>query len=359
MPLRLTDQRALELWESPLQRLCQEAHEFRCRFYPDKKASYIIMRIVSYTNVCVADCSYCAFYRRPGNVEGYVLTEEEIFKKIDHLLAVGGSLVAMEGGFNPKLKIDHYERLFRAVRKKYGDRVEIYGPTIVEVIFIAKASRISPEEALVRLKESGLRWIPGGGAEILTDEWRKKLSPKKYSVKEYLGGIELAQRLGFGTTATMVIGFGESPKDRIEHLRHIRDLQEKTGGFSSFLLWSYQPDNTVLGGIRAENDDYLRMVAISRLYLGNIPVIRASVLTQGEGVAQALLSGAHDFDIPIEDQVTELAGARIERNVEKVLGWVRAAGVEPVKRSPLPHPCPNISINALTEKTALPRPGSP
>ncbi|MBI2082878.1 MAG: radical SAM protein [Deltaproteobacteria bacterium] len=335
MKKRLTDSEGLRLGAGDLSLLRAKAHEARCEFYPDKKASYIIMRIVSYTNICVADCSYCAFYRRPGNAEGYVLTEEEIFAKIDHLLATGGSLVAMEGGFNPKLKIDHYERLFRSVRKKYGDCVEIYGPTIVEIIFIAKASRISLEEALIRLKESGLRWIPGGGAEILTDEWRKKLSPKKYSVKEYLDGMELAQRLGFGTTATMVIGFGESPEDRIEHLRHIRDLQDKTGGFSSFLLWSYQPDNTALGGVRIVNEDYLRTVAVSRLYLDNIPVIRASVLTQGEGAAQALLSGAHDFDIPLEDQVTEKAGIKIERNVEKVLSWVRQTGIEPVKRKPL------------------------
>ncbi len=207
------------------------------------------------------------------------------------------------------------------------------------MIFIARSSRISLEEALVRLKESGLRWIPGGGAEILTDGWRKKLSPKKYSVKEYLDGMELAQRLGFGTTATMVIGFGESWRDRIEHLQKIRDLQDKTGGFASFLLWTYQPENTVLGGSVADNDDYLRTLAISRLYLDNIPVIRASFLTQHDKGPLALTSGAHDFDIPLEDQVTQLAGARIEEDVEKVLGWVRAAGIEPIKRAPFTkHP---------------------
>lgn len=337
MTSRLSDERALELWGSPLPELCREAHQFRCRFYPDRKASYIIMRIVSYTNVCVADCAYCAFYRRPGDREGYVLSQEEIFRKIDELLAVGGSLVAMEGGFHPKLRIDHYENLFRAVRKKYGDSIEIYGPTIVEAIFIARSSRISLEEALIRLKESGLRWIPGGGAEILTDEWRKKLSPKKYSVKEYLEGMELAQRLGFGTTATMVIGFGEHYEDRIKHLRQLRDLQDKTGGFASFLLWSYQPQNTLLGGSVIGNDEYLRTLAISRLYLDNIPVIRASFLTQYDKGPLALTAGAHDFDIPLEDQVTQLAGARIEPQVEKVLGWVRAVGIEAVKRGPLKH----------------------
>lgn len=330
----MTEKGVLELCFNNPEEFREKAHEIRCRHYPESQASYVIMRIVSYTNVCVADCSYCAFYRRPGDPEAYVLSHEEIFAKIDALRAVGGSLVAMEGGFHPKLRIDHYEDLFRAVRKRYSDAIEIYGPTIVEVIFIAKSSRISLEEALVRLRESGLRWIPGGGAEILTDEWRRRLSPKKYSVQEYLEGMELAQRLDFGTTATMVIGFGESWKDRLEHLRHIRDLQDRTGGFSSFLLWTYQPDNTLLGGSRTANEDYLKAVAVSRLFLDNIPVIRASFLTQYDQGPLALKWGAHDFDIPLEDQVTQLAGAKIEENVEKVLDWVRQEGIEPVKRRP-------------------------
>lgn len=334
MPERFTEPQALNLWNEGFQRLQARAHEVRCQHYPDGKATYLIVRIVSTTNVCVADCSYCAFYRRPGDREAYVLSETKIFAKIDDLKKVGGSLVATEGGFNPKLRIDHYENLFRVVRRRYGESIEIYGPTIVEVIFIARASRISLEEALIRLQGAGLRWIPGGGAEILTDDWRKRLSPKKYSVREYLDGMELAQKLGFGTTATMVIGFGESPKDRIEHLQQLRDLQDKTGGFASFLLWTYQPDNTALGGRLTDNDDYLRTLAISRLYLDNIPMIRASFLTQNEKGPLALVSGAHDFDIVLEDQVTQLAGARIEKNVEKVLGWVRAAGIEPVKRQP-------------------------
>ncbi|MBI4196907.1 MAG: radical SAM protein [Deltaproteobacteria bacterium] len=335
---RLSEAEALDLWKENLGDLRTEAHKRRFLYYPGSQASYIIMRIISYTNVCVADCSYCAFYRRPNHPEGYVLSKEQIFSKIDELKSVGGGLVAMEGGFNPKLKVDHYEDLFYSVRQKYGETIEIYGPTIVEVIFIARASRISLEETLVRLKGSGLRWIPGGGAEILTDEWRKKLSPKKYTVKEYLDGMELAQRLGFGTTATMVIGFGETPRDRVEHLRKVRTLQERTGGFSSFLLWTYQPDNTALGGRVTGNDDYLRTLAISRLYLDNIPVIRASFLTQYDKGPEALLSGAHDFDIPLEDQVTQLAGARIEQNVEKVLNWVRKVGIEPVRRAPMNPP---------------------
>lgn len=334
MTTQLTSSEALDFVHGDPERLRDLAQAKRCQFLSGDEATYLIMRIVSYTNICVANCSYCAFYRRPSDPEGYVLSDEAIFKKIDDLIGAGGALVAMEGGFHPKLKIDHYEHLFRAVRKRYGDAIEIYGPTIVEVIFIARSSRISLEEALMRLWKAGLHWIPGGGAEILTDVWRQKLSPLKYSVRDYLDGMELAQRLGFGTTATMVIGFGESWEDRIEHLEHIRTLQNKTGGFRSFLLWTYQSDHTALGGSRISNDEYLKAVALSRLYLDNIPIIRASFLTQGTQGPAALKWGASDFDIVLEDQVTQQAGAVIESNVEKVLECVREAGIKPQKRRP-------------------------
>lgn len=335
---RLTDDEALILFQSaPLKDLQTMAHDRRCQVVSEKEATYIIMRIVSVTNICMANCKYCAFYRRPGDADGYTLSHEEIFKKIDELLARGGNLVAMEGGFNPALKIAHYENLFRAVRQRYGNRIEIYGPTSVEVLFIARNSKIPLTEALDRLKKSGLRWIPGGGAEILTPEWRKKLSPKKYSVEQYLETMETAQKTGFGTTGTMVIGFGEPHEARVEHLRRLRDLQDKTGGFASFLCWTYQSPNTELGGPITPNDDYLRTIAIARLYLDNIRRIRASVLTQGQGGILALRSGADDFDIALEDQVTQKAGTQIEDNVKRILTWVRQLGMTPVKRKTWRH----------------------
>ncbi len=334
MKKRLTQALALKLLEGKPEELRLQAHARRCEDLPETMATYIIMRIISYTNICIADCSYCAFYRRPNDPEGYVLSDEAIFKKIDELLERGGSLVAMEGGFHPKLKIDHYEHLFSQVRARYGSALEIYGPTIVEIIFIARSSRISLKEALLRLQKAGLMWIPGGGAEILTDSWRQKLSPRKYSAQEYLEGMELAQRLNFGTTATMVIGFGESWKDRLEHLEKLRQLQEKTGGFRSFLLWTYQTKNTALGGTSLSNEEYLKAVAISRLYLENIPTIRASFLTQGREGPLALQWGASDFDLPLEDQVTQLAGATIEPSLEKMLQWVEILGITPLKRRP-------------------------
>lgn len=334
MKHQLTPSEALQLVHGDPEVLRASAHAQRCQFLAEQEATYLIMRIVSYTNICVANCSYCAFYRRPNDPAGYVLSDQAIFQKIDDLIVAGGNLVAMEGGFHPKLKIDHYEHLFQAVRNRYGNKIEIYGPTIVEVIFIARSSRISLEEALKRLWNSGLRWIPGGGAEILTDAWRQKLSPLKYTVRDYLAGMELAQHLGFGTTATMVIGFGETWEDRIEHLEHLRALQNKTKGFYSFLLWTYQSDHTALGGQRISNEEYLKAVALSRLYLDNIPTIRASFLTQGAQGPAALKWGASDFDIALEDQVTQQAGAMIESNVEKVLEWVKNAGIHPVKRKP-------------------------
>lgn len=338
---RLTDITALELFKSAdlptLQKMATVAKQ-HLHPHPAEQATYLIMRIVSLTNVCVADCSYCAFYRRPGDKDAYVLTQDQIFSKVDELVERSGTMVAMEGGFHPKLKVEHYETLFRAMRARYGDRIEIYGPTIVEAIWIAKSSKISLEDCLRRLMAAGLRWIPGGGAEILTDEWRKKLSPNKYSVADYIEGMRTAQRLGMGTTATMVIGFGEPYDARVEHLRHIRDLQDETGRFASFLLWTYQSQNTALGGAVTSNEDYLRTVAIARLYLDNISHIRASVLTQGPGGPEALLYGANDFDIPLEDQVTQLAGATIENNINRVLGWVRERGLTPTPRTPFAIP---------------------
>lgn len=334
---RISDVDALELFQHAdlptLKRLATEA-KLHHHPAPETQASYVIMRIVSLTNVCVADCAYCAFYRHLGDKGAYVLTHDQVFEKVDELVARGGTMVAMEGGFHPKLKVDHYEELFRAMRSRYGFAVEIYGPTIVEAIWIAKSSKISLEECLTRLMAAGLRWIPGGGAEILTDEWRKKLSPNKYSVVDYITGMETAQKLGMGTTATMVIGFGEDYAARVEHLQHVRELQDKTGGFTSFLCWTYQSANTALGGSVTSNDDYLRSMAISRLYLDNIPHMRASVLTQHENGPEALLYGANDFDIPLEDQVTQLAGAKIEQNISQVLDWVSKRGLVPTQRMP-------------------------
>jgi cyclic dehypoxanthinyl futalosine synthase len=336
---RLSFNEALQLYKhATTEELTKAAHAERSHHVSGDQARYIIMRIVSYTNICVADCSYCAFYRKPGHNEGYVLSHETILEKIQNLLDRGGSLVAMEGGFNPQLKIDHYESMFYAVRQTFGDRIEIYGPTGVEVLFIARNSKIPLHEAYARLKDSGLRWIPGGGAEILTPEWRKKLSPKKYSVDQYFMAMHEAQKAGFGTTSTMVIGFGEPLEARIEHLDRIRQAQDAHPGFASFLCWTYQNQNTSLGGTLTSQEDYLRTIAISRLYLDNIPTIRASMLTQGPLGAQALRGGADDFDIALEDQVTQKAGVTIDDNIERVLGYVHAAGLNPVKRRPFAIP---------------------
>ncbi len=330
---RISSEEALNLFETAtLDDLKTKASLAKARFFEPKSATYIVMRIVSYTNICVADCSYCAFYRKPGDTQGYVLTLDQIYEKADALVAQGGTLIAMEGGFNPELKLDHYEKLVRSLRARYGDKIEIYGPTAVELLFIARTSKVSVDEALSRLAKAGLRWIPGGGAEILTNAWRKKLSPKKYSVEQYFEVMRAATRAGFGTTSTMVIGFGENFADRVAHLERVREHQDQTGGFASFLLWTYQSQNTALGGSVTTNEDYLRTLAIARLYLDNIEHVRASFLTQGERGPEALLYGANDFDIVLEDQVTEMAGVNLQKKTETVLNWVKGAGITAVKR---------------------------
>jgi cyclic dehypoxanthinyl futalosine synthase len=305
----------------------------RGRYHDPGAATYLVMRIINYTNVCVARCDYCAFYRLPKSPEGYVLPREAIFQKIDELLELGGDLVGFNGGFNPRLKIDYYADLFSAIRQRYGDRLEFYAMTVVEFLYVARVSRISNAEALRILKDAGVRWITGGGAEVLADSFRKRHSPFKYTVKEYLDTQRDILEAGLKTTGTMVIGFDETLEERLEHLESVRRFQDAhrhhSGGLFSFLAWTYKPYNTALGGEEIAPQEYLRHLALCRIYLDNIPHLRASVLTQNANALVGLQYGADDFDIPIEDEVTEMAGATIERDIERVLGYAREAGYTP------------------------------
>jgi len=310
----------------------------RDRFHEPGSATYLLMRIVNYTNVCVAKCDYCSFYRLPGSPEGYVRSKDWIFQKIDELIEVGGDLFGFNGGFNPKLKIDYYVDLFSSIRERYGDSIEFYALTIVELIYIARMSGLSVPETLERLKEAGVRWITGGGAEILSDSFRLRHSPLKYTVAEYYQAQRDILAAGLKTTATMVIGFDESLDERLEHLETLRDFQdEMNGGIFSFLCWTYKPYNNDLGGQEIEAREYLRHLAVSRVYLDNIEHIRASVLTQNANALKALHYGADDFDIPWEDEVTEMAGAVVDKDVEKVLGFARREGFEPRYRRVAPR----------------------
>jgi cyclic dehypoxanthinyl futalosine synthase len=284
------------------------------------------MRIINYTNVCVAQCDYCAFYVLPNQDGGYVLSREDVFAKIDELVEFGGDLVAFNGGFNPRLPLDYYCDLFAAVRARYGDRVEFYALTIAEFVFLADRAGLSYAKAATRLREAGVHWITGGGSEILTEDFRSRHAKWKYTVADYFEAQRAIVEAGLQTTATMVIGFDETLDERLEHLQRTRDFQDEVGGLFSFLCWTYKPYGTAFGGREISPREYRRWIALSRIFLDNIEHIRTSVLTQNEDAFRALDYGADDFDLPIEDEVTQKAGATIDLDLEGLLAIPRALG---------------------------------
>jgi cyclic dehypoxanthinyl futalosine synthase len=312
--------------------LCSLANTVRSRFHPSNACTYMVMRIINYTNVCVAQCDYCAFYKLPNASGGYVLSHEDVFAKLDELLALGGDLAAFNGGFNPQLPLSYYCDLFAAIRARYGDTLEFYALTIAEFMYLADHAKLPYAEAAARLKHAGVRWITGGGSEILTEDFRARHSKFKYTVAEYFSAQRAIIQAGLKTTATMVIGFDETLDERIEHLERTRSFQDETGGLSSFLCWTFKPYFTQIGGIEITTAEYLRHLALSRIYLDNIPRIRTSVLTQNDRALDGLRFGADDFDLPIEDEVTQKAGATISLDFERILDYARQLGYSPEYR---------------------------
>lgn len=347
---RISSEDALYLWrEAPDADMRSLASQVRARFHSPGACTYLVMRIINYTNVCVAQCDYCAFYKLPGQEGGYVLTHEQVFAKLDELLAMGGDLVGFNGGFNPQLSLDYYCDLFRAIRQRYGERLEFYALTIAEFMYLADHANLSYLAAAERLKQAGVRWITGGGSEILTEDFRRRHSKFKYTVADYFAAQRALVESGLRTSATMVIGFDETIEERIEHLERTRAFQDSLisaslisaslvaagstdSALSSFLCWTYKPYFTQLGGIEITTSEYLRHLALSRIYLDNILRIRTSVLTQNERALEGLLYGADDFDLPIEDEVTQLAGATISLNFDKLLATARTLGFTPTYR---------------------------
>jgi cyclic dehypoxanthinyl futalosine synthase len=326
---RISVDEARTLWESASdEELRQLAQEVRGRYHEPSRATYMVMRIVNYTNVCVAQCDYCAFYVLPNQDGGYVLSREEVFAKIDELVEFGGDLVAFNGGFNPRLPLDFYCDLFASVRQRYGERVEFYALTIAEFVFLADRARISYAEAAIRLREAGVHWITGGGSEILTEDFRSRHAKWKYTVADYFEAQRAIVEAGLQTTATMVIGFDETLEERLEHLQRTRDFQDEVGGLFSFLCWTYKPYGTAFGGREITPQEYWRHIALSRIFLDNVRHIRTSVLTLNEDAFRALDFGADDFDLPIEDEVTQKAGARIDLDLEALLAIPRRLGYE-------------------------------
>ena len=323
---RLTADEALQLYRhAPTYWLGRMADDVRRRKHPEGLVTYIIDRNVNYTNVCVARCNFCAFYREVGSSEGYVLGFEEIFRKIEETRELGGVQLLLQGGHNPDLPLKWYEDLFRAVKQKFAD-FKLHALSPPEVIHLSRMSRLPVPEVIDRLIAAGLDSIPGGGAEILVDRVRKQLNCfSKASADEWLDVMRHAHKKGLRTTATMMYGTVETDEERLEHMLRLRDLQDETGGFTAFITWSYQPEHTERGGREATGIEYLRTLAIARLVLDNFDNLQASWVTQGGKVGQLSLAfGANDMgSVMIEENVVRAAGAsycmdevEIVRNVE-------------------------------------------
>jgi cyclic dehypoxanthinyl futalosine synthase len=339
---RIDDREALALLESrDLVAIGRAANALRARHTDPERVTFIVDRNINYTNVCVTDCDFCAFYRRPGDRnEGYLLPKPVIFKKIEETLALGGTGVLMQGGHHPDLGIDYYEDLFRSIKSRY--RIHLHALSPPEVQHIARRSKLSIPDALSRLRDAGLDSIPGGGGEILVDRVRRIIAPKKTTSSEWLNVMRHAHRLGMSTTATMMYGHVETRADRIEHMRRIRELQDETRGFRAFISWTFQNDGNRLGARVPRESmptsfEYLLTQAVSRIYLDNVDHIQSSWVTQGMKIGQVALEfGADDLgSIMIEENVVSAAGTTYRATTDDFVRTIRGLGKVPVQRDTL------------------------
>jgi cyclic dehypoxanthinyl futalosine synthase len=333
---RVGPDEALALYaDAPIGLLGELADGIRARRHPDRVVTYIIDRNVNYTNVCVARCSFCAFYRPVGSAEGYVLGFEEIFRKIDETLDVGGEQMLLQGGHNPDLPLEWYEDLFRAIKQRYP-RFRLHALSPPEVVHLTRMSRLPAATVIGRLVAAGLDSIPGGGAEILVDRVRTLLNCyNKATSDEWLGVMREAHLAGLRTTATMMFGSVETPAERLEHMLRLRALQDETHGFTAFIAWSYQPENTELAGVEATGLDYLRTLATARIVLDNFDNLQASWVTQGGKVGQLSLAfGANDMgSVMIEENVVRAAGASYCMDEVEIVRNIENAGFVPRRRN--------------------------
>jgi cyclic dehypoxanthinyl futalosine synthase len=307
--------------------LAELADYVRWQKHPEPMVTYIIGRNVNYTNVCWVRCSFCNFYRVPGHAEGYVLDRETIFRKIHEMVDVDGIEILLQGGLNPKLKIEWYEDLFSAIMARFPT-VILHALSPAEVIYIKNISKLSLTETLTRLKAAGMHSLPGAGAEILTERVRQHISPHKDTADEWLACMRTAHGVGMGTSATMMYGSVDTAEDRVEHLLKLRELQDETHGFRAFIAWNYQPDGTELGGARASAYDYLRTIAVSRVMLDNFDNIQASWVTQGAKIGQiSLRYGVNDFgSTMMEENVVSAAGCVFTVPIEEIERLIEDCG---------------------------------
>jgi cyclic dehypoxanthinyl futalosine synthase len=325
---RLDAAEACRLWDQDLLTLGAWADRVRRRLNPAPRVTYVIDRNINYTNICVSGCRFCAFFRAPGNPEGYVLSGDELAAKLAELKAHGGSGVLLQGGMNPDLTLSYYLDLVSSIRD-FGLAVHGFSPP--ELFFLAAQNRLSLPALIRRLMDAGLSSIPGGGAEILVDRVRGQISPNKCTSAQWLEVMAAAHRLGLKTSATMMFGHLETRAERIEHLMKIRDLQDDTGGFTAFIPWTFQPGGTHLGGRSLGAVEYLKTLAVSRLVLDNVPHLQVSWVTQGPKVAQvALQFGADDFgSTMLEENVVAATGVGFRLQRHEIDTLIRQCGYEP------------------------------
>jgi cyclic dehypoxanthinyl futalosine synthase len=296
--------------------------------------TYIVDRNINYTNVCDVYCKFCAFYRTETDPDQYVLSQEQIDRKIDELVAVGGNQILLQGGHHPKLGLEWYLDLLRHLRAKYP-QVNIHGFSPPEFNHFAEVFGMPLEKVIEKFKEAGLGSIPGGGAEILVDRVRQRIAPRKCDSDAWLKVMEIGHGMGLRSSATMMFGHVETVEDRIEHLERLRHLQDRTGGFTAFICWTFQPEHTVLKAEKAGSHEYLRMQALARIYLDNIPNVQSSWVTQGPAMGQvALKFGANDFgSLMMEENVVSSAGTSFRLSLEEMRRLIREAGYEPRQRN--------------------------
>ncbi len=335
---RITAREAVVLFSSTnITLLGNVASRLAKKKYKDNKITYIIDRNINYTNICVTDCSFCAFYRKKEDLDSYVHPFEVLAKKIEETIALGGNQILLQGGHNVELKIDYFEDLFKKIKERFDIRLHALSPP--EIVHTSKISKISISETLKRLHKAGLDSIPGGGAEILVDRVRQKISPAKCTTEEWLCVMGEAHQLGIPTTATMMFGHVESLEERVEHLIKLREQQDKTRGFTAFIAWSLQPGNNPLGrqlsGAKATGLEYLKTLAISRIVLDNFDNIQSSWVTQGPKIGQmSLYYGANDMgSVMIEENVVKEAGANFRMNEEEIRRLIEDGGFIPQRRN--------------------------
>lgn len=333
---RITPEEALFLYHHPnILDLATLANYRRNQRSDPNTVTYIIGRILNYTNVCWVRCKFCAFYRVPNHAEGYLHSDEDILDKVQDTVEKGGVEILFQGGLNPKLKIDYYEGIFAKVKAKYPE-VILHALSPAEIIYIAHISKLSLHECLQRLKDAGLHSIPGAGGEILVDRVRAIIAPYKDTTDEWLECMRTASALGIRSTASMMFGHVETLEDRVEHLGRIRDLQDECQPFRAFISWNFQPEETNLPiPNKASGADYLRTVAISRIFLDNFDNFQVSILTQGPKIAQAALGyGANDFgSVMIEENVVSAAGNKFILSAEEFERLIQGAGYKAKRRN--------------------------